>query len=474
MVFGVNEVLTIVAWSLACYVFGTPRQPVTSTWILEQRWLFIVPMWWFLMAVLLVVTGYYTTLITLVPNSWQFIASFVGLFTHIIIVGIRRRLVWEDNRTRTSLWLYLLTIASSVVVWVAITVEHTHPQFYIPIITFAIYCFFDFLATLALLYRFNKRGSMSKYVLFPITNRPVWEMYKTAQACFWTAEEIDLSQDVEQFSSILTHDEQHFIKYVLAFFAASDGIVSENLARRFYYETDLPEARCFYGFQIMIENVHSEVYSLFIQMLIKDSAEQQHLFDAVQTIPCVKKKADWAIRYMESETCTFIDRMIAFAVVEGIFFSGAFCAIFWLKKRNLMPGLTFSNELIARDEGLHRDFACLRFAQLKDKSHDNRVYDIVREAVMIEQEFISAAIPVRLIGMNDVLMSEYVEFVADHLLTSLGLEKIYNTTNPFDWMNLISMQGKTNFFERRVSEYGRASIVNSRDGSKVFNTDADF
>lgn len=451
MTFGVNEVLTIVAWSLACYVFGE--------WVLE-------PVWWFLMAALLVVTGYYSTLITLVPNSWQFIAAFVGLFTHIIIVGIRRR-----QHPRTGLWLYLLTIASSVVVWVAITVEHTHPQFYIPIITFAIYCFFDLLV---LMYRFNKRGSMSKYVLFPITNRPVWEMYKSAQACFWTAEEIDLSQDVEQFNSMLTHDEQHFIKYVLAFFAASDGIVSENLARRFYYETDLPEARCFYGFQIMIENVHSEVYSLFIQMLIKDSTEQQHLFDAVQTIPCVKKKADWAIRYMESETCTFVDRMIAFAVVEGIFFSGAFCAIFWLKKRNLMPGLTFSNELIARDEGLHRDFACLRFSQLKDKSHDNRVYDIVREAVTIEQEFISAAIPVRLIGMNDVLMSEYVEFVADHLLTSLGLEKIYNTANPFDWMNLISMQGKTNFFERRVSEYGRASIVNSRDGSKVFNTDADF
>ncbi len=311
-----------------------------------------------------------------------------------------------------------------------------------------------------------------RFVLFPIKHHDIWEMYKKAEASFWTAEEIDLSPDLVDWSSKLNNDEKHFIKHVLAFFAASDGIVNENLAINFTNEVQYPEARCFYGYQIMIENIHSETYSLLIDTYIKDPTEKDHLFHALETVPAVSKKAEWAIRWINNGN--FAERLIAFAAVEGIFFSGSFCSIFWLKKRGLMPGLTFSNELISRDEGLHCDFACLLYTHhLKNKLPESQVKEIITNAVEIEKEFVTSALPVKLIGMNADLMCQYIEFVADRLLLALGCSKIYNATNPFDFMEMISLQGKTNFFEKRVGEYQKAGVTSDRNDN-VFSLDEDF
>ncbi|KAL5057143.1 hypothetical protein RYX36_028747 [Vicia faba] len=314
-----------------------------------------------------------------------------------------------------------------------------------------------------------------RFCMFPIQYPKIWEMYKKAEASFWTAEEVDLSQDNQHWIS-LTDGERHFVSHVLAFFAASDGIVLENLAGRFMKEVQISEARAFYGFQIAIENIHSEMYSLLLEAYIKDSAEKNRLFHAIETIPCIAKKAEWAMKWIDSSD-TFAERIVAFACVEGIFFSGSFCAIFWLKKRGLMPGLTFSNELISRDEGLHCDFACLLYSLLKKKLSEERVQMIVRDAVEIEREFVCDALPCALVGMNGDLMSTYIEYVADRLLGELGCGKIYNVTNPFDWMDLISLQGKTNFFEKRVGEYQKASVMNSLTDNgtdHVFKLDEDF
>ncbi len=278
-----------------------------------------------------------------------------------------------------------------------------------------------------------------RFVLFPIKHNAIWEMYKKAEASFWTAEEIDLAQDLQDWNTKLNDDERHFIKHVLAFFAASDGIVNENLAINFLNEVQYPEARCFYGFQVMMENIHSETYSLLIDTYIKDPVEKDKLFHAIDTVTCVGKKAEWALKWINSKS--FAERLIAFAAVEGIFFSGSFCSIFWLKKRGLMPGLTFSNELISRDEGLHCDFACLIYNQLKNKLPVERITEIITHAVTIEKEFVSDALPVRLIGMNAELMCQYIEFVADRLLQSLGCAKFYNAANPFPFMEMISLQG---------------------------------
>ncbi|MBO0359454.1 ribonucleotide-diphosphate reductase subunit beta [Hymenobacter sp. BT186] len=310
----------------------------------------------------------------------------------------------------------------------------------------------------------------NRFVLFPIQNNDVWQMYKKAEASFWTAEEIDLGQDQKDWDN-LNDNERHFISHVLAFFAASDGIVNENLAVNFMQEVQMPEARCFYGFQIMMENIHSETYSLLIDTYIKNPQEKDRLFNALETVPCVKKKGEWALKWINSED--FAERIIAFAAVEGIFFSGSFCSIFWLKKRGLMPGLTFSNELISRDEGLHCDFACLLYSYLQNKLPEARVHDIIRDAVTIEQEFVTDALPVNLIGMNANSMSQYIEFVADRLLESLGYSKIYNATNPFDFMEMISLQGKTNFFEKRVAEYQKAGVMSERT-ENAFSLDEDF
>ena len=310
----------------------------------------------------------------------------------------------------------------------------------------------------------------NRFVLFPIQNDEVWQYYKKSQASFWTAEEIDLSQDQKDWNG-LNDNERHFIKHVLAFFAASDGIVNENLAVNFMQEVQMPEARCFYGFQIMMENIHSETYSLLIDTYIKDPKEKDYLFNALETVPAVQKKGEWALKWINSEN--FAERLIAFAAVEGIFFSGSFCSIFWLKKRGLMPGLTFSNELISRDEGLHCDFACLLYSYLENKLPEARVQSIIRDAVTIEQEFVTDALPVSLIGMNAKTMAQYIEFVADRLLVSLGCGKIYNTTNPFDFMEMISVQGKTNFFEKRVAEYQKAGVMSERNDN-VFSLDEDF
>ncbi|MBD1397347.1 ribonucleotide-diphosphate reductase subunit beta [Pontibacter sp. JH31] len=310
----------------------------------------------------------------------------------------------------------------------------------------------------------------NRFVLFPIQHDEVWQMYKKAEASFWTAEEIDLSQDQKDWEN-LNDGERHFISHVLAFFAASDGIVNENLAINFMQEVQLPEARCFYGFQIMMENIHAETYSLLIDTYIKKQSEKDYLFNALETVPCVKKKGEWALKWINSEN--FTERLIAFAAVEGIFFSGSFCSIFWLKKRGLMPGLTFSNELISRDEGLHCDFACLIYSMLNEKLPESRVHEIIRDAVTFEQEFVTDALPVDLIGMNAKLMSQYIEFVADRLLVSLGCSKIYNATNPFDFMEMISLQGKTNFFEKRVAEYQKAGVMGDKD-KNVFSLDEDF
>lgn len=310
----------------------------------------------------------------------------------------------------------------------------------------------------------------NRFVLFPIQHDEVWQMYKKAEASFWTAEEIDLSQDLKDWEN-LNDGERHFISHVLAFFAASDGIVNENLAVNFMQEVQLPEARCFYGFQIMMENIHSETYSLLIDTYIKKQSEKDYLFNALETVPCVKKKGEWALKWINSEE--FVERLVAFAAVEGIFFSGSFCSIFWMKKRGLMPGLTFSNELISRDEGLHCDFACLLYSMLQNKLSEERIHAIIKDAVSIEQEFVTDALPVDLIGMNAKLMSQYIEFVADRLLIALGYSKVYNATNPFDFMEMISLQGKTNFFEKRVGEYQKAGVLGGSD-KNVFSLDEDF
>lgn len=310
-----------------------------------------------------------------------------------------------------------------------------------------------------------------RFVLFPIEHDNIWKMYKQAEASFWTTEEIDLSPDLVDWEK-MNDNERHFIKYVLAFFAASDGIVNENLVLNFMREVQIPEARCFYGFQVAIENIHAETYSLLIDTYIKDAKEKDFLFNAIDTLDCVKKKAQWALRWID-EAPTFAHRLIAFAAVEGIFFSGSFCSIFWLKKRGLMPGLSFSNELISRDEGLHCDFACLLYSMLQNKLDPQEVEDIITEAVVFEKEFVTDALPVSLIGMNAELMTEYIEFVADRLLTSLGNEKVYHTANPFPWMEMISLQGKTNFFEKRVGDYAKAGVMAKRE-DQVFSLDEDF
>ncbi|KZT12807.1 beta subunit of ribonucleotide reductase [Laetiporus sulphureus 93-53] len=319
-----------------------------------------------------------------------------------------------------------------------------------------------------------------RFVLFPIQYHEIWQMYKKAEASFWTVEEIDLSKDQHDWNNRMTDNERHFISHVLAFFAASDGIVNENLVERFSNEVQAAEARCFYGFQIMMENIHSETYSLLIDSYIKDPQQREHLFDAVETIPCIKKKADWALRWISDKRSSFAERLVAFAAVEGIFFSGSFASIFWLKKRGLMPGLTFSNELISRDEGMHTDFACLLFSHLKRRPHPDIIKKIIIEAVNIEQEFLTDAIPCALIGMNAKLMCQYIEFVADRLLVALGDPKVYGATNPFDFMDMISLQGKTNFFEKRVSDYAKANVNTSAKSStsensgKTFSLDEDF
>jgi len=311
-----------------------------------------------------------------------------------------------------------------------------------------------------------------RFVLFPLKYHDIWEMYKKQMASFWTAEEIDLHQDLSDWEKKLNDNEKHFIKYVLAFFAASDGIVLENLAQKFCTEIQVPEARCFYGFQIAMENIHSETYSLLIDTYIKDATEKNFLFNAIQNVPVITKKANWALKWINN-TNSFAERLVAFSAVEGIFFSGSFCSIFWLKKRSLMPGLTFSNELISRDEGLHTDFACLLYKYLNKKLNQNQIYEMINEAVTIEKEFVTEALPVELIGMNSRLMSQYIEFVADRLIYTLGYQKLYNVQNPFEWMEMISLQGKTNFFERRVGEYQKANVMSSNE-DKVFRLDADF
>lgn len=315
------------------------------------------------------------------------------------------------------------------------------------------------------------KENSGRFVLFPLQDDAIWNMYRKAMACFWTCQEVDLAHDARDWDT-LTDDERHFIKHVLAFFAASDGIVNENLAVRFYSEIQLPEARCFYGFQIAMENIHSEMYSLLIDTYISDPGEKTKILGAIETIPCVQKKAEWAIKWLEGDA-SFAERLVAFAAVEGIFFSGSFAAIFWIKKRGLMPGLSFSNELISRDEGLHCDFACLLYSKLESKLSPGRLTEIITEAVDIEIEFLTDALPVSLIGMNATLMARYIKFVSDRLLVALGAPKHYGETNPFDWMDNISLDGKTNFFEKKVGEYQRAGVM-SGENHHVFTTDEDF
>ena len=310
----------------------------------------------------------------------------------------------------------------------------------------------------------------NRYVMFPIVDADIWKMYKKMMDCFWRAEEIDLSKDIKHWVT-LTQNEQHFIKHILAFFAASDGIVLENLGQRFMNEVQLAEARAAYGFQIMMENVHSETYSLLIDTLVKEEREKTKLFEAINNFPCIKKKADWSIKWINDKRSSFATRLIAFACVEGIFFSGAFCSIYWLKKRGLMPGLTFSNELISRDEGMHTDFAVLLFSKLEKKPKRAKILEIVKDAVTIEKEFICEALPCKLIGMNSKLMSQYIEFVADRLLVQLGYNKHYKTTNPFDFMEMISLEGKTNFFEKRVGDYSLSSGNKTEEAFSMDNVD---
>ena len=313
----------------------------------------------------------------------------------------------------------------------------------------------------------------SRFVIFPIKHPDIWDWYKKMEASFWTAEEIDLSQDLTDWNEKLTADERYFIKHILAFFAASDGIVNENLAENFVNEVKYAEAKFFYGFQIMMENIHSETYSLLIDTYVKDDTEKDLLFRALDVFPAIKKKADWALKWIESPS--FAERLIAFAAVEGIFFSGAFCSIFWLKKRGLMPGLTFSNELISRDEGVHCDFAVhLHNHHLINKVSKSRIKEIIVDALNIEREFITESLPVSLIGMNAKLMTQYLEFVADRLLVELECERVYNTSSPFDFMDMISLQGKTNFFEKKVAEYQKAGVMNTDSDSQKITFDADF
>lgn len=314
------------------------------------------------------------------------------------------------------------------------------------------------------------RENKDRFVLLPVNYPKLWELYKKHKASFWTAEEIDLGSDLKDWEK-LNEGERHFISHVLAFFAASDGIVNENLAVNFMSEVQIPEARCFYGFQIMMENIHSETYALLIDTYIKDAVEKNRLFHAVETVPAVKKKAEWALRWIGQGT--FAERLVAFAAVEGIFFSGSFCSIFWLKKRGLLPGLTFSNELISRDEALHCEFACLLYGMLRNKPDFKDVYAIISDAVRIEKEFVTEALPVDLIGMNARLMQQYIEFVADRWLSELGYPKLYGATNPFDFMELISLQGKTNFFEKRVGDYQKAGVMSSKE-AYTFSLDEDF
>ena len=315
------------------------------------------------------------------------------------------------------------------------------------------------------------KENKDRFVILPINYPAIWEMYKKHEASFWTAEEIDLSDDLKDWEN-LNDGERHFISHILAFFAASDGIVNENLAVNFLSEVQVPEARCFYGFQIMMENIHSETYALLIDTYIKDAAEKDRLFHAIDTVPCVKKKAEWALRWIDNGT--FAQRLVAFAAVEGIFFSGSFCSIFWLKKRGLMPGLAFSNELISRDEGLHCEFACLLYRMLKNRLSQEEVFSIIADAVAIEKEFITDALPVALIGMNAKLMSQYIEFVADRWLSELGYDKMFGATNPFDFMEMISLQGKTNFFEKRVGDYQKSGVLSVNESSQAFSLDEEF
>jgi len=310
-----------------------------------------------------------------------------------------------------------------------------------------------------------------RYVIFPIQRDDVWKMYKKSEANFWTTEELDLSKDLKDFNG-LNDKEKYFIENVLAFFAASDGIVNENLVERFCNEVQLLEAKFFYGFQIAMENIHSETYSLLIDTYVKDVTKKNNLFNAMETIPSVRKKADWALKWINDDKSTFGTRVIAFAAVEGIFFSGSFCSIFWLKKRGLMPGLCFANELISRDEGLHTEFAVLMYSMLQDKPSKEVILEIIKEAVVLEKEFITESLPCNLIGMNMDLMKQYIEYVSDRLLLMLGLEKEYNASNPFPWMELISVQGKTNFFEKRVGEYSNKAGTEAENN--VFELDDDF
>ncbi len=313
----------------------------------------------------------------------------------------------------------------------------------------------------------------NRFVIFPIKHQDIWEFYKSMEASFWTAEEIDLSQDLNDWNNKLSEDERYFIKHILAFFAASDGIVNENLAENFVNEVQYAEAKFFYGFQIMMENIHSETYSLLIDTYVKDEAEKADLFNALDVFPAIRKKADWALQWIESDS--FAERLIAFAAVEGIFFSGAFCSIYWLKKRGLMPGLTFSNELISRDEGVHCDFAVhLHNHHLINKVPKERIRSIIVDALNIEREFITESLPVSLIGMNAVLMTQYLEFVADRLLVELGCDREYNVSNPFDFMDMISLQGKTNFFEKKVAEYQKSGVKVTEGDSQKISFDADF
>jgi ribonucleoside-diphosphate reductase subunit M2 len=310
----------------------------------------------------------------------------------------------------------------------------------------------------------------NRYVMFPIQDQSIWQMYKKQVDCFWRAEEIDLSKDTAHWES-LQKEEKYFISMILAFFAASDGIVLENLAARFMGEVQLAEARAFYGFQIAMENVHSETYSLLIDTYIKDREEKTKLFQAIDNFPCIKKKADWAIKWIQDKRSSFATRLIAFACIEGIFFSGAFCSIYWFKKRGLMPGLTFSNELISRDEALHTEFAVLLYSKMNKKVNKAKVIEIIKDAVEIEKEFICDALPCRLIGMNSELMCQYIEFVADRLIVQLGHDKMFGAKNPFDFMEMISIEGKTNFFEKRVAEYALADKTKNDD---IFDLDGEF
>lgn len=317
------------------------------------------------------------------------------------------------------------------------------------------------------------QDNKDRFVIFPIKHHDIWEWYKKQEACIWTAEEIDLHQDLNDWNNKLNDDERYFIKHILAFFAASDGIVNENLAENFVSEVQYPEAKFFYGFQLMMENIHSETYSLLIDTYVKDEAEKNQLFHAIEVFPAIKEKAEWALKWVQSPN--FNERLIAFAAVEGIFFSGSFCSIYWLKKRGLMPGLTFSNELISRDEGMHCDFAVhLHNHHLVNKVSKERITEILTDALNIERKFITESLPVSLIGMNSKLMTQYLEFVTDRLLVELGCNKVFNVTNPFDFMDMISLQGKTNFFEKRVSEYQKAGVMNNDSSTQKISFDADF